>query len=99
MDKWDPNWNKTFEASRDNYWAGAKKACDDLGMSLPDKSKLESISIASQEDSSLGLPTSGAFWSSSEYNKYFAYEVYFFGGWAPKNESKGYNDKVLCVGD
>ncbi len=32
-------------------------------MSLPDKSKLESIREAGNKDSSLGLPTSGYFWS------------------------------------
>ena len=70
MKKWDPNWTAekvgSSWASRDNYWAGAKKACDDIGMSLPDKSKLESIYKAGKKDSSLGLPTSGWFWSSSE---------------------------------
>ena len=35
-------------ASSDNYWAGAKKACDDIGMSLPDTSKLKSIYEAEQ---------------------------------------------------
>ena len=43
MDKWDPNWNNSGYASRDNYWAGAKKACDDIGMSLSDTSKLKSL--------------------------------------------------------
>ena len=46
MEKWDPNWTTEkvgSYASDDNYWAGAKKACDDIGMSLSDTSKLKSL--------------------------------------------------------
>ena len=60
MKKYDPKYDAAGYTS-DNYWAGAKKACDDIGMSLPDKSKLLSLYHASQKDSSLGLPTSGWF--------------------------------------
>ncbi len=99
MDKWDPNWKNSGYSSNDNYWAGAKKACDDIGMSLPDKSKLQSLYQASQKDSSLGLPTSGLFWSSSEYTAYGAYRVNFdLGG---TNGTYKYNSSsmVLCAGD
>ena len=98
MDKWDPKWNKTSYASRDNYWAGAKKACDDIGMSLPNKSKLEIIDEAGKKDSSLGLPTFGWFWSSSEASALSAYYVRFNS--YPSNTYKydSYNE-VLCVGD
>ena len=99
MKKWDPNWNKTSYAHYDNYWAGAKKACDDIGMSLPDKSKLQSLYQASQKDSSLGLPTFGWFWSSSEYGANGAYDVNFGNGDTNAN-GKNYSDaRVLCVGD
>ena len=101
MDKWDPNWNNSGYASRDNYWAGAKKACDDIGMSLPDYSKLKSIYQAGQKDSSLGLPiTDDYFWSSSDFYVSYAYTVSFGNG-----DRRGYgkyerkNNKVLCVGD
>ena len=107
MDKWDPKWNSescTFWdgpcKTKDNYWAGAKKACDDIGMSLPDKSKLVSIYEAGKKDSSLGLPTSGIFWSSSEGTADGAYSVYFGNGGTNDNLSKYYsNGRVLCVGD
>ena len=98
MDKWDPNWNivgagKTY----DNYWAGAKKACDELGMSLPELLKLRRIYYA---DKSLGLPTSGRFWSSSESSAFNVYTVDFGSG----NESRNYGKsnsgaKALCVGN
>ena len=104
MKKWDPNWTAeklgNWEASQDNYWAGAKKACDDIGMSLPDRSKLYyRLYKAGKKDSSLGLPTSGYFWSSSEGDAAGAYTVGFH------NDNEGYNRKydsdlkVLCVGD
>ena len=102
MDKWDPNWTAEkvgSYASKDNYWAGAKKACDDIGMSLPDKSKLQSLYEQSKKDPSLGLPTSGWFWSSSEGGAYYAYYVSFYGG-GPYDNGKGDSyGKVLCVGD
>ncbi len=99
MDKWDPNWKISGLYNYDNYWAGAKKACDDIGMSLPDKSKLYSLYEAGQKDSSLGLPTSGWFWSSSEYTARYAYLVNFNDGdtyYGTKYDSRS---KVLCVGD
>ena len=99
MDKWDPKWNTTDWKGYDNYWAGAKKACAELGMSLPDKSKLQSIYQARKKDSSLGLPTSGWFWSSSETRAAYAYTVYFANG-GTDYDSKNYSDgRVLCVGD
>ena len=102
MKKWDPNWTAVGDpwASWDNYWAGAKKACDDIGMSLPDKSKLESLSKkTTAEKEQLGLPTSGAFWSSSETSSSSAYVVPFHTGYT-LSSSKGYVDgTVLCVGD
>ena len=102
MDKWDPNWTAEkvgSRASRDNYWAGAKKACDDIGMSLPDKSKLQSLYQASQKDSSLGLPTSGWFWSSSEDSATGAYIVGFYDGYTDGNGKDDSINRVLCVGD
>ena len=99
MDKWDPNWKNSGLSYYDNYWAGAKKACDDIGMSLPDKSKLESLYQASQKDSSLGLPTSGWFWSSSEKYAKEAYNMLFDNGYTEfiYKHYSGY--RVLCVGD
>ena len=103
MKKWDPNWTTEkvgANASSNNNWAGAKKACDDIGMSLPDKSKLQSLGKKTKaEKEQLGLPTSGWFWSSSEYDANGAYIVGLGNGATHgygKNVS-GY--KVLCVGD
>ena len=98
MDKYDPKWNTTSWKGYDNYWAGAKKACDDIGMSLPDKSKLYSLYEQSKKDPSLGLPTSGWFWSSSEDNAYRASSVGFDAG-GSSYDVKANSYRVLCVGD
>ena len=104
MKKWDPNWTVekigTSAASTDNYWAGAKKACDDIGMSLPDISKLESLTKkTTAEKEQLGLPTSGFFWSSSEHLVYAAYGVDFYDGGTGYSFKENRSRKVLCVGD
>ena len=103
MKKWDPRWtaeNVGSYASDDNYWAGAKKACDDIGMSLPDKSKLQSLAKkTTAEKEQLGLPTSGWFWSSSEGNADGAYLVYFTNGGTSRSIKTYSSSRVLCVGD
>ena len=102
MKKWDPKWtaeNVGRWANEDNYWAGAKKACDDIGMSLPDKSKLESLYQASQKDSSLGLHPSGWFWSSSESSASGASSVDFRDGRTLGLNKSSSGPRVLCVGD
>ena len=98
--------NKKYDsrhAISDNYWAGAKKACYDIGMSLPDRSKLGSLAEKTKaEKEQLGLPTSGLFWSSSEYSDDFPGIALYIdiddGNVGPggKNWSE---IKVLCVGD
>ena len=98
MKKWDPIWNTTQFASNDNYWAGAKKACAELGMSLPDKSKLQSIYKAGKKDSSLGLPTLGWIWSSSASDG-GAYTVYFSDGYTSSYGKYNMSIMALCVGD
>ena len=99
MKKWDPKWNTTDWKGYDNYWAGAKKACDDIGMSLPDDSKLRSIYKAGKKDSSLGLPTFGWFWGSSEYGTSQADRVSFNDGLPSYGNKYDSYHKVLCVGD
>ena len=98
MDKWDPNFGGYN--SDINYWAGAKKACDDVGMSLPDISKLQSIYKAGRNDPSSGLPTSGWFWTSKEYKNSQSFCMNFTNGSLSSGCYKYLSDnKVLCVGD
>ena len=99
MKKWDPKFD-AYGYSCDNYWAGAKKACDDIGMSLPDKSKLKSLAKkTTAEKEQLGLPTSDWFWSSSEDRDYIVLDVAFNSGIAYGNYKNSSYAKVLCVGD
>lgn len=81
-----------------NRWAGAKKACQDIGMSLPSSGTLGAIRNKAVSDPSLGLPTSGWFWSSSEYVASAAYLVEFHND-TPGNASKDAPLRGLCVGD
>ncbi|MEI3270753.1 MAG: type II secretion system protein [Candidatus Gastranaerophilaceae bacterium] len=103
MKKWDPYWTTEevgIWASDDNSWAGAKKACDDIGMSLPDKSKLQSLAKkTTAEKEQLGLPTDGWFWSSLENDARYAYSVGFTYGDAGRFCKFDSSNKVLCVGD
>ncbi|MBD8964487.1 hypothetical protein EGQ77_07790, partial [bacterium] len=101
LTKYDPSWKQEGQwwSGKDNYWAGAKKACDDIGMSLPDKSKLYRLYEAAKKDSSLGLPTDACFWLSSELDAERAHSVYFYDG-RMYGLFKYYSDyKALCVGD
>ena len=80
------------------YWQGAMDACSNMGASLPDRGTLKSIYNAGKADPSLGLPTSGYYWSSSEYSANLAYIVYFSNG----NTYFDFKNKftyALCLGN
>ena len=101
LTKYDPSWKQEGQwwSGTDNYWAGAKKACAELGMSLPDISKLQRIYKAGRNDSSLGLRIDAWIWSSSEYSAKNAYAVLFQNGYTDDYLKFLDDYKVLCVGD
>lgn len=66
-DKTYDSWGTENWFCSSNRWAGAKKACQDIGMSLPSHGTLQAIRNKAVADSSLGLPTSGWFWTSDEF--------------------------------
>ena len=70
-------------------------------MSLPDKSKLQSLAKkTTAEKEQLGLPTDGWFWSSSEgHYGTSAYDVGFYNGGTRLDDKNFSYPKVLCVGD
>ena len=69
-------------------------------MSLPDKSKLESlVRKTTAEKEQLGLPTSGYFWSSSEVGVYAVYGVIFDSGRTLNYHKYTSYITALCVGD
>ena len=99
MKKWDPKYDEEGWAA-DNYWAGAKKACEDIGMSLLDETTLLWLSRkTTAEKEQLGLPTDGWFWSSSEGYPTGAYSVNFNDGRTDDDFKGSSTTKVLCVGD
>lgn len=89
--KWDPK--GYYDPS---CWGGAKKACADIGMSLPDKSTL--VSIAGKVSEYPGLPRDGWFWSSSETSTSYVYDVNFSGG-VLSTTIKSSPVDALCVGE
>ena len=90
--------NATYCGSASFYandmWAGAKKACENIGAQLPDKSQL--ISICKSHKNSLNI-TSDYYWSSSVSNHTGAHNVYFASCTSPYPYSRLSSHKVLCV--
>ena len=94
----------------ENYWAGAKKACADLGMSLPDHGGTSDHDQACPTDAAentlcgiynnrdeYGI-TSGSFRSSSEFGTEGAYDVGFSSGLVGTSDKYG-QASVVCVGN
>jgi prepilin-type N-terminal cleavage/methylation domain-containing protein len=75
-----------------NYWAGAKKHCDDLGMHLPSRSELLSL----KGDPANQLSMSGLFWSSEENIAISAWVVTLPGD-AQNGSHKNDTRNVRCV--
>ena len=88
--------NESPFTNNDNCWAGAKKACADIGMSLPDKGTLKTIQ--QKRAAYPKLPQSDSFWSSSEANTNKAFSMGFvYGGTYDTNKYIHYG--ALCLGD
>lgn len=64
--------------TRNNYWAGAKKVCEDDGKSLPNQSDLNTI--YQNRGNIPGLDLSKSYWSSTVRDSYSAYSQYFYNG-------------------
>lgn len=92
--KWDPN--GYYDPSG---WGGAKKACDDVGMSLPDNSTL--LSIYNKKSEYPELPQSGCFWSSTELSTTYAWGLDFSIGsaYGSHKDGKNFSSGALCVGE
>lgn len=101
----DTKWDSTGSNNKycaNNYWAGAKKACTDIGMRLPSK---EELNMLSEYRNSIGNLSRAYYWSSTVGGGYgndvngTAWGQNFM-----SSESKGkynyfkdYNAKVRCV--
>ncbi|MBQ8168294.1 hypothetical protein IJZ97_02635, partial [bacterium] len=99
--------------NKQDYWAGAKKACADLGMSLPQVGSYDGsyCSANSAEDTLCGIFNNrngygieiddhhSTFWTASEYDTDGAWEVYFDGGNVYYDYNKFLQYNVICVGN
>ena len=89
----DTTWDGPYGYCSRNYWAGAKKACSDIGMTLASQSDLSNIYNHKGES---GVPTSGWFWSSAEANDGALFK--YFGSSGNVSFDAKYNrNYVLCV--
>lgn len=52
-----------------DYWAGAQKACDDIGMELPNRDNAKSLFTGAEDK------FSGYYWTSSEYSVIYVYHL------------------------
>ena len=90
---WDNHGSQNQHCSS-NCWAGAKKACNDIGMRMPSKNTLSSFYNSNYPE----VPQSGWFWYSSEYVSDLAWSLNFGGGsWFA--DQKRVRNGVLCVGE
>ena len=89
---WDP-----WGYYKPSCWGGAKKACSDAGMSLPDKATLQKI-YQKKSEYPEDLPQRGYSWSSSDYSETVAYIV-DFGNGTTRYCAKNFDNWALCVGD
>lgn len=90
---WDNHGSQNQHCSS-NCWAGAKKACNDIGMRMPSKNTLSSFYNSNYPE----VPQSGWFWYSSEYTSTLAWSMNFGGGsWFA--DQKRVRNGVLCVGE
>ncbi|MFR1671517.1 MAG: type II secretion system protein [Candidatus Gastranaerophilaceae bacterium] len=83
--------------NNDNCWAGAKKACDEIGMPLPGKGTLEKL--YRMKNDYPDLPQSGKFWSTPENTSATAFGTNFETGNTTYNIKSAHGYGALCVGN
>ena len=91
---WDSHGTENSYCSN-NCWAGAKKACADIGMTLASRANLNTIYNARGTNDK--VPNIGCFWSSEENSAYIAWFKCFDGGREDEFKFKKYS--ALCVGN
>lgn len=92
----------SFQATT-NYWAGARKGCQDIGMDLPSRGVAESIITKSKKDSklySMIKPGGGCIWSSTVWDNGAGTKSPSVTSGQLCNGYKTQNQhKALCIGD
>ena len=81
-----------------DYWAGAKKACDEAGMTLPIQSVLKTYYNNRANFSSIASVIQGNdyFWASDEYSQTIGKNINFTNG-SLYNLDKYFKVKILCI--
>ncbi|MDR1168511.1 MAG: DUF1566 domain-containing protein, partial [Heliobacteriaceae bacterium] len=93
---YDPGGNANVHCTT-NFWAGAKKACADLGMHLPTNDELNTISQHNSSNNNI-LGMLGWFWSSTELDANSAWVRSFPDGNQTTYDVKGgTNGFIRCV--
>jgi len=84
----------------DDYWAGAKKVCNEAGMYLPERTELKQIWNVRSEYPEITSAT-GDFYASDEYqnNPQSEGKAVNFGNGGLGSHSKFHQGNVLCVGN
>ena len=77
----------------EDYWAGAKKACNETGLKLPDTDDLDKIYAMK---GMAGIPASGIFWASSQLAGNSAYTKNF-SGTTSYTTAKSTELNVMCI--
>ena len=84
-----------------DYWAGAKKACDEAGMTLPTQSVLKNTYYTNKSNFPSIASATDNFWASDEYTTIpqpYGQDVNFTNG-DLNGHRKHYQYKVLCIGN
>ena len=86
-----------------DYWGGAKKYCEDQGLTLPTRSQLQTLRTTRGCKSSSTSPECSGWFLSSELNSDhgYAYNVYFQDGYEVTYSRSyiGANFRVVCGGN
>ena len=89
------NLGTSYASTAVSRWDGAKKACNDISMSLPDISTLKNV--WNKRKTYPALPQSGDFWSSTEASD--RVNVIYFSDGSTGKVYKYYNYSAMCIGD
>lgn len=90
--------------TRTDYWAGAQKACDDLGMKIINGDDF--LKIVKNKDKYPNFPTSGMYWVEGEFeasypqynaNNWVFNNIHSYGGRVQGNLKDLSDRKAMCV--
>lgn len=86
-----------YNSTKDNYWLGAKNACESIGMRLPNQAEMDTITQNKATIPGLCQGATGCwYWTGTTYDSYDAYYQNIYNGY--KGHYPFYNEgNVRCV--